>query len=491
MKNMNAELFRSYESAIKNAGFTPCGKVKNLDDITSEQGGKLGLGMECLDRDLWEYECVSDEIKMLGIHMARIQSGWQKTEKEEGVYDYAWLDSVVDSLIENGIEPMLSLCYGNKLYRDDPERFPNIQHGGVGHMPVETERERNGWMNYVRSTISHYKDRIKHFEIWNEADVTAFLVSDMPWCDCYMELVKMTSPIIRSIAPEAKILSCTATTESAELLADMGMGDYVDIHSFHNYCVWPEMRYGEQINAISYMKSKAPHLRIWRGEAGFPSYNDPRSNGALCKNIVSEEMQAKFILRHIACDMNNDLLDKTFYFHAYDFKHFKGIVRYHYGVIRHEGERRKPAYYSLQMMAHLFAGEVKCNKDYALCFAYKDENEEGMLTHADQLDMRFFSYEKNGNPFFAYYIQRAIGNDTVVSKTILTLPYLESLKNPVILDPLTRSIYPIASARRFTAPVTDYPMLVLDASMLEGIADIELPEKQNDGKKEIKQFFEE
>ena len=113
---MDQTVFKNYENAIEKAGFTYVGKVINLDDIPTGTNGKLGLGMECLDRDLWDFEPVLEEIKKLGIHMARLQSGWQKTEKMQGVYDFAWLDNIVDKLIENGIEPLLCLCYGNKIY---------------------------------------------------------------------------------------------------------------------------------------------------------------------------------------------------------------------------------------------------------------------------------------------------------------------------------------------------------------------------------------
>jgi hypothetical protein len=33
----------------------------------------------------------------------------------------------------------------------------------------------------------------------------------------------------------------------------------------------------------------------------------------------------------------------------------------------------------------------------------------------------------------------------------------------VILDPVTRAVYPIAAPEEFAAPLTDYPMFILDA----------------------------
>ena len=489
---MQQEIFQTYRARIAEQGLVAIGRVKNLDDIATERDGKLGIGMECLDRDLWEYEPVLPEIKKLGIHMARIQSGWQKTETKEGIYDFEWLDRLVDDLLENGIQPLLCLCYGNKLYCDHPEEFPSIDRGGVGHFPIHTQRERTGWLNYVEQTVKHFKDRVRYFEIWNEPDVSAFLVTHDIWCDTYAEFVKMTAPVIRKNAPDGKILSCTAGLDNGEALLSRGVADYVDIHSFHGYNAWPELCLGDQINTMTFLKQKYPHLSIWRGEAGFPSYNDPRSKGALSDRVVSENMQAKFILRHIVCDMSNNLLDKTFYFHAYDFEHFLKIVRYHYGVLRHEEPRRKPSYYALQMLAHLFRGKVTAKNDSKIAVAkdYRPFPDDGM-SDSEKVAMQFFTFQKGEETFFSYCSPVGIGDAAVVTKTVLSLPYAETMKDPVILDPLTREIYPIANPRRFYAPVTDYPMFVVDAKAVSEWIELSGEAVKEATKEDLTQRYEE
>ena len=83
---------------------------KNSKDI---KFSKIGLGFEKLDRDAFDPSKCYDKISALGVKWARIQSGWAKTEKEKGVYDFSWLDTIVDSLIEHGLKPRMCLCYGN------------------------------------------------------------------------------------------------------------------------------------------------------------------------------------------------------------------------------------------------------------------------------------------------------------------------------------------------------------------------------------------
>ena len=63
--------------AISQKGFAPIGYIADLDDIKTENGGKLCLGLECLDRDLWDFDLAFPLIQKLGIHKVRLQSGWQ------------------------------------------------------------------------------------------------------------------------------------------------------------------------------------------------------------------------------------------------------------------------------------------------------------------------------------------------------------------------------------------------------------------------------
>lgn len=78
----------------------------------------LGLGFEKLDRDLFDPAKAYPFLAGTGVSWIRLQSGWQRTERAKGVYDFAWLDAIVDSLLDLGLRPWMCLCYGNGLYDD-------------------------------------------------------------------------------------------------------------------------------------------------------------------------------------------------------------------------------------------------------------------------------------------------------------------------------------------------------------------------------------
>jgi hypothetical protein len=57
------------------------GKLKNRKskDISSS---RLGVGFECLDRNMWDTNQAWPVLDELGIKWARVQTGWAKTEKQ-------------------------------------------------------------------------------------------------------------------------------------------------------------------------------------------------------------------------------------------------------------------------------------------------------------------------------------------------------------------------------------------------------------------------
>ena len=69
--------------------FLPSGKISH---------SRVGIGFEKLDRAVFDPHKAYDKVAATGIKPIRIQSGWARPEKEKGVYDFAWLDDIVDNL---------------------------------------------------------------------------------------------------------------------------------------------------------------------------------------------------------------------------------------------------------------------------------------------------------------------------------------------------------------------------------------------------------
>jgi hypothetical protein len=181
-----------------------------------------------------------------------------------GTYDFAWLDTIVNSLCDIGIQPWMNLTYGNKLYMPDA---PNEY--AMGWAPV-TETARQGWIRFVRALTEHYRDRIRHWEIWNEPNL---LWSPRgPSAVAYTELVKQTSPVIRASIPNAVVIGgALGDTDHVSFLQsclEAGMADDVDRVSVHLYRLIPESMDDDVKKMRAMMAQRKPTLDLWQGEAG-------------------------------------------------------------------------------------------------------------------------------------------------------------------------------------------------------------------------------
>jgi len=274
---------------------------------------RLGLGFEKLDRDVFDPEKAYDKVGDLGVKWIRIQSGWAKTEKEKGKYDFKWLDTIVDNLIARGLVPWLCLCYGNGLYDEEAAKY----FGAVGCPPIHTQEAKDAWANYVKATAEHFKGRIEYYEVWNEPDGK--------WCwkhgvnaEEYGNFVIETAKAVKAGDSNAKVIGgavCIRDLHYLDTAFSTGMGDFIDAVSFHEYTPKEDLVF-ERVSSIRGLCNMYnPKIEIIQGESGSQSRSD--GHGALKGGAWTPEKQAKQLLRHTVADLITEV-KFTSYFSCMD-----------------------------------------------------------------------------------------------------------------------------------------------------------------------------
>jgi len=333
---------------------------------------RIGIGFEKLDRAVFDPEKAYDKVAALGVKWVRIQSGWARTEKEKGVYDFAWLDSIVDNLIQRGLRPWICLCYGNGIY----DEFAATVFGAVGCPPVRSEEQKKAWENYIVALVSHYKDRVTHYEIWNEPDGSCW----KPGVNAE-ELGKFnedTARAVKSVYPEAQVIGgCVCRRPMAflnEAFAKSNMAEYIDAISFHEYTI-DETKVPERVEMLHALADRyKPGIRIIQGESG--SQSRYGGNGALKVVFASEKSQAKQCARHTMIDLMTDVEFTSFFTTVDMIEALRGLVADkssymdygYFGVLAAQFDENgfstgsyepKPAYYTLQTIASVFSGDAE------------------------------------------------------------------------------------------------------------------------------------
>lgn len=247
------------------------------------------IGCETLDRDLADYRKYKSYLGPLGAKAVRLQGGWAKTEKQPGVYDWKWLDEIVDDAISQGVAPWVELSYGNPLYA-----------GGGGAtlgdgLPHSPEALR-AWDAWASALVQRYRNRVDAWEIWNEPEVTKE-VKPAGYADLYIR----TAQMIRAEAPQSKIYALglagdlAFTAEFLEILARQNKLGLVDAITFHGYPENPDDL--GMHTALRKILAKYPaKIELRQGETGAPS---TVTTGALAGLPWTELSQTKWNLRRM------------------------------------------------------------------------------------------------------------------------------------------------------------------------------------------------
>jgi polysaccharide biosynthesis protein PslG len=473
----------------------------------------IGIGYETLDRDTFDPALTYDLMSKTGVKWARLQTGWIKCEKEKGVYDFKWLDDIVNPLLAIGITPWLSVSFGNPIYtpvegytdyaeKHPGEKVPSTVRGYVGEIPMYHGKEAiKGWKNYLLAMTKHFKGRISYWEIWNEPNTApyGFWKTYNLYKDCsrsefekkcaedYVELVKISSEQIRKANPDAKIIggSISLSLDACFFirnLVEAGIVKYIDILTFHPYGSNPEFGLEARYNNLRYELDVhgGSHIKIWQGETGMMTI----PHGIIFTG--NEYVQAKFITRRFTADFRIGC-EMSSYFMVIDKQNYNtGQSVCGYGVMDCKGNP-KLSYRALQSMGYLFDSAEEANDLYIRINIHGTP----MMSHLRYISIVTNKFRRKGIPVFSYHVPEnpEISIEPGLIDIQLWIDEKDTLENPVLIDPIRKNVYRInefesckqgfkypplgfdENVQGFITfhglPLVDYPLFISDISILD------------------------
>ena len=455
------------------------GKLKNFSS-NQLPPSRFCIGFGALDRKVFDPEKAYDIIASSGVKNARCQTGWARTETKKGVYDFKWIDDVVDNLRARGIQPWFNVGYGNPLYMgktDNPT--------AVGHVPLYYGEEcLQAWKNYVRALAEHFKGRVFDYEIWNEPNIKKFWQPEKVSPEDYARFVKLSADEIRKADPNARVGACKAggfDNYFTSLMRAPGARE-IEFFCFHEYSGLPETDFPRSVRAArAFLKSIGSKAKIHQGESGYPAYIPKNCWFAPhAWHSSSEDIQAKWLLRRYVSDLSLDL-ERTSYLMIIDFNSNysvaggKGYDEAVWGLMENAPRYkvRKALGVSKNFFA-LFDGNVKPAEYH---FSVSLDTPYPKKAHVSRLNLVAASlvsksFDRNGWAMYAYYIPEDLqlqsppieGADLLITGSDAPKP----LKEPVLVDMMTGAVYSLSRGGR-NLPITDYPLVLTSR---EAIADI-------------------
>ncbi len=434
---------------------------------------KVSIGFECLDRELFKPELCYDGAQRAGAKYARCQTGWARCETKEGVYDFSWLDTVVDNLRARGIEVWFNVGYGNPLYM---KNIPNKT--GVGCVPLYFgEKCLTAWKNYVCALASHFAGRVTLFELWNEPEADHFWYPEAPDPVAYARLFAITAAEIKKHIPDAKFAATVASGFDFDFIKGMlaaMQGMQVDYFAYHAHARLPEISFGKggmYLENVAYLRrllneAGFEKTELIQGEAGQPSWA-PKGHWLYKDGFDDPRAQAIWLLRRFALDHYAGVAMTSFFMIADIWeKPYETATQtlpraQANGILNGLVYTPKPSFTAFSHVANVFAGEI-LPSDTRLRVILEKPKEHAPVC---------LSFTKNGAPMHLYYLPSA---PTERQEDRATLVLKAPLQNGVLVDMLTGEVYTLPAPRITKGgivyedlPISNYPFLITEHQEIE------------------------
>ncbi|MFT4202502.1 MAG: beta-galactosidase [Chitinophagaceae bacterium] len=435
-------------------GLNAIGLVK-VSDTKTLGSSRWSIGCETLDRNYADLQQYKSYVGELGAVSTRIQSGWAKCEPSKGSYRFGWLDTVVNDLRAQGAQPWMVLCYGNPNYGSDEK---------LGARIFTDQATMAGWLNYVRTTVRRYKDRIYEWEIWNEPN----LGDNVKYAPAYANLLLKTVEVIKAEQPKAVIIGFALsgiplnfTKEVFDILKNHGKANIVDYLTFHPYANNPDETKHDIDTLEKLAKSYHPGIKLFQGECGSPSILE--WTHALSQYPWTEVSQAKWLLRRMANDWDRGI--RSSIFTMVDLQYFNMLQSF--GLLRASLEKKviykRPSFYAVQHMVNLFQNDTRSGGSMAFqASTYRS------LTVLDVVKK-----EKQVGALL-WYSDKIPSDALEWDRLDITIEGL-NLRNPVLVNIITGKVYHLgrqlfknigSAVKLRELPVWDSPMLVIEKDAL-------------------------
>ncbi len=336
---------------------------------TSSQIDHSPWGMQYLPGE-YPHDLMLESMGNSGVKWARLLVQWPSVEVGRGRYDWGPVDKLVDGLISRGINVFMGTICSSYPER---EEFPSSNYY---YPPTDSPEELEGYCRYAEAMVERYRDRVRHYEIWNEPNVPDFWIPE-PDANAYALLVRQVSEAIRSVDSGVKVMGgalsqvgLEVTQYARDFLSQPGTAEAIDILTYHPYMIYgqplasaPEVTLEEIVTLRETGRELHPGLPIWQTECGCPSSADTihvRGDTPWGYNI-----QAKWLLRRLLTDYMAGAKVSTYYL-LMEFDDPRWGPGYNTkGLVQHTTWQTKPAYYALQNLTAVIDSSWKLSNEKA------------------------------------------------------------------------------------------------------------------------------
>jgi len=460
----------------------PSGMSVLIDHMASSMKGPMPLQVQTVESFLDSLGvCVHfsgpcekelDWITNAGIRHIRDELCWEWVEKEAGQIEIpeekmAWIETAVS----RGIQILMILNYGNPIY-------PHMGMGSSEKPDINYEL----FGRYVDFIVTHLKDKILRWEIWNEPN--SFLLNSLyggdwrggGWVDAYARLADITLDRIRSIDASAFVMTAGMEPPIAELVIPQLRAQY-DAISLHPYShpLLPEYTWLAMEQLAQSMKRRNIRAPFIVTEQGYPAISGTGKFMWGHSATITPNDQARFLLR-VFCGNFLCGIPRTYWYDLVCDGMDPDDQEHNFGILNFGADVFRPAYSALKTLTSVLnrkseyqASSSSLVKDRKIHVSFNptpSSPPRGLLLASDPAHFFLILWKESKSRDLLEVRgpdprKRVFHEDGAPEKVLVTLPaFSAGSLNATVIDPVDgmESEKPIHSFSQGSAIVVELPL---------------------------------
>lgn len=286
-----------------------------------------------------------DQLKELGIGFIRVDILWSDVDRGPYHYDFIHYEKLIRGIRDRGINILAVLNYN----KGDPANRKQDWNS-----PPESFEE---FAAYVGATVDHFKDRIHHWEIWNEPNLSIYWNAPKDDLQSYCALLKLSRAAALKADPRCIVMNGGLTEPVIQDVKNFyrqgggRLSDVINIHTFLNPSDSnSENKFDEIMTGLDeVMKQHGDsQKKIWITEMGCPGLPSEKMNLTwFGGKAIDEKGQAEWVEKQIRMAKKYPRIEKLFWaFYRDTENEFKDATDY-FGLVRLDLSP-KPAFFRMK-----------------------------------------------------------------------------------------------------------------------------------------------
>ncbi len=238
---------------------------------------------------------------------------WQQVEPEQGRFDFTETDYQIDRPLSHGLKVLAMLPFPSAHWSSSAPadyRLTSAYRSRREHVAY-APKDPAAFENYVAQTVSHYKNRVQWWQVFNEPVFTTYSLPRRFGYTAadYGRWTKIFARSARQADPQCKILAGIGYLNSGQIMddwklfLDQGVLEMVDAVDIHHY---PRLRPPEFIEPLleelnRLMDERGGRKPIWLTEYGYYADDEPSRvpmpYSSFNTPLESEQLQAAYAVR--------------------------------------------------------------------------------------------------------------------------------------------------------------------------------------------------